>query len=219
MYRPPALVVLVLLIPAMGCPEKPAQAPPASSPGIAGTWSGVTASPVPDELDAARKKADAAAEALVGELSAKLTEAVAARGAEGAIDFCNKVAQELTAKLGEREGVAIRRTALRLRNKVNAPDPFERAFLERAAAKLAAGGSVSPEAEVQPATGGGRELRLLRPIVYRGGICEQCHGSLEGISPGVRARLAERYPEDQATGFKSGELRGAVSVRVPLGRP
>jgi hypothetical protein len=34
----------------------------------------------------------------------------------------------------------------------------------------------------------------------------------------VRAALEERYPEDDAIGFKPGDLRGAVSVRVPLSK-
>ena len=40
--------------------------------------------------------------------------------------------------------------------------------------------------------------------------------SIEKIDPQVQSILRERYPLDQATGFRPGDLRGAISVRVPL---
>jgi hypothetical protein len=32
----------------------------------------------------------------------------------------------------------------------------------------------------------------------------------------VRELLAERYPDDEATGYAVGELRGGISVRLAL---
>ena len=43
-----------------------------------------------------------------------------------------------------------------------------------------------------------------------GEVCLKCHGS--NVAPDVKAAIGELYPEDQATGFKAGELRGAFSV-------
>ncbi|MGM0774574.1 MAG: c-type heme family protein, partial [Pseudomonadota bacterium] len=37
-----------------------------------------------------------------------------------------------------------------------------------------------------------------------------CHG--KSIDPEVKAKLDELYPEDQATGFSEGDLRGAFVV-------
>jgi hypothetical protein len=34
------------------------------------------------------------------------------------------------------------------------------------------------------------------------------------MAPDVRSLLAERYPEDRATGYAAGDFRGMVSVRV-----
>ena len=47
------------------------------------------------------------------------------------------------------------------------------------------------------------------PIVTQG-MCLVCHGS--NIEAGVAARTAELYPEDQATGFAEGDLRGVFWV-------
>lgn len=41
-----------------------------------------------------------------------------------------------------------------------------------------------------------------------------CHGPGNSIPDTVRAMLAARYPDDRATGYAVGDLRGAISVQV-----
>jgi len=36
------------------------------------------------------------------------------------------------------------------------------------------------------------------------------------MTPEVKRMLTERYPEDRATGFQDGDLRGAISVKIVL---
>ncbi|HRN54626.1 MAG TPA: DUF3365 domain-containing protein, partial [Gemmatimonadaceae bacterium] len=62
---------------------------------------------------------------------------------------------------------------------------------------------------------GGWELRYLRPVVLQE-FCTTCHGAVENIPAAVRSVIAERYPDDSAVGYAAGELRGAISVRIPL---
>jgi hypothetical protein len=38
--------------------------------------------------------------------------------------------------------------------------------------------------------------------------CLMCHGPEEQIVPEIKAQLAKLYPDDRATGFEEGELRG-----------
>jgi hypothetical protein len=45
--------------------------------------------------------------------------------------------------------------------------------------------------------------------------CLACHGSPDTIDPVVKAALAAKYPKDQATGFKEGDIRGWFWVKVP----
>jgi hypothetical protein len=47
-----------------------------------------------------------------------------------------------------------------------------------------------------------------------GALCLQCHG--ENISPEVQAELARLYPEDKATGYSAGDIRGAFVVTRDL---
>ena len=44
-------------------------------------------------------------------------------------------------------------------------------------------------------------------------LCLTCHGS--EIAPEVAAEIARHYPEDQATGFAAGDLRGAFLIEWP----
>jgi hypothetical protein len=48
-------------------------------------------------------------------------------------------------------------------------------------------------------------------------LCVTCHGSADKMPAGIKARLAKEYPHDRATGYAPGQLRGAISVKRPLG--
>jgi len=43
--------------------------------------------------------------------------------------------------------------------------------------------------------------------------CLKCHG--QNIAPEITAKLKENYPDDKATGFKLGDVRGAFSIIQP----
>ncbi len=49
-----------------------------------------------------------------------------------------------------------------------------------------------------------------------GEVCLKCHGPVEGMDTGLKAKLAEIYPHDQATGYTKGQIRGALTVKRPL---
>ncbi|MHC4547371.1 MAG: Tll0287-like domain-containing protein [Planctomycetota bacterium] len=167
--------------------------------------------PAKTEIARARARAEVGARRLMETLFAELTRALEAGPTEHALEVCGAKAQELTGAIEAETGVSVRRTALRVRNPQNAPDAYERAWLERAAA----GGEVAAGAEVVRAEDGTYELRYLRPIRLAE-MCTRCHGTAAQISPAVRDLLQRRYPSDAATGFAPGDLRGAVSVRVPF---
>ena len=44
--------------------------------------------------------------------------------------------------------------------------------------------------------------------------CLACHGSK--IAPEVSDKLKALYPKDQATGYKTGDIRGAFSIRQTM---
>jgi len=152
---------------------------------------------------------------LLGTLVKRLTDELHVKEPHEALDICSAEAQGITQNIRDEYGIEIHRTALRIRNPKNKPDDYERAWMEAALKR----NDVNPagESEVVTASDGSRELRYVRPL-YLAQLCTECHGPKDGLSPQVVAALKERYPDDQATDFVPGDLRGIVSVRVPLAK-
>jgi hypothetical protein len=147
------------------------------------------------------------------ELKAELAKALAQSGPSAAIEVCRLRAPEIAARLSAHSGAKVSRTALRVRNPANAPDDLQRAVLEQFAADLASGPVQPPlEAAVEINRGGQIERRYMRAIPTDA-LCLTCHGT--ELAPDVKAAIAKAYPDDQATGFTTGQLRGAFSVIWP----
>jgi hypothetical protein len=187
----------------------------ADAPGAAGAveearWEGeeVEGAAIPSDA-LARAAADDLARDLAGMVMTTMQE----RGPVAAVEVCSGVAQERT-EAHAREGVRVRRVADRLRNPLNRPEPDEARELERMVT-LAGEGRLPSEIVRVVRSGEERSLHYMRPIVI-GQLCVMCHGPVEAIDPAVRRIVAERYPQDAATGYAVGDVRGAVSVRVDL---
>lgn len=143
-------------------------------------------------------------------LQQMLGEELKRGGVEGAVRMCSENAQAVTEEFAREQGLEIRRVSVRYRNPKNRPDEFE----ARVLATWAKSGK--PATHIEKVKEGGKEwLRLMEPIRLQA-MCVNCHGSEAQLTDEVKAALAERYPRDQATGFKPGDLRGAFSVVVPL---
>jgi hypothetical protein len=156
------------------------------------------------ESDMAR--AAGALDPLKKELRSALIGALKEGGPERAIEVCRLRAPEIE-RLTSSGDAVLGRTSHRLRNPDNAPEPWMSVFLEE---YLSSPGDNEPRA-VRLASG---EIGYVEPIRMKG-ICMQCHG--DRIKPDVRNRLRALYPEDEATGFKKGELRGMFWVKLAAG--
>ncbi len=163
----------------------------------------------PAELARARETATALAQDLAGLVFSTLES----RGPVAAVEVCSEVAQERTASFAT-DGVYVRRITDRLRNPLNAPDAAEARELDRMRA-LDDEGRLSGDIIRLVRAGDQTTLHLVRPIRTQA-PCLTCHGDVATIPEDVRAILDERYPEDRATGYREGEFRGAISVRVPV---
>ncbi len=188
-----------------GCAPEPEPAAPAPAS---------EADAVPEIPQEALERAQAASLELASELKAKLLSEIQAHGPVEAIKVCSEVAQE-TAAAHSRDGLSVRRVSLKARNPDDLPDPYEAAQLERLASLLQRGDLPPYVAEVV-GEGEARELRYLEPLTIHA-VCLSCHGDPTSFDPGVRRVLEQRYPDDRAVGYLTGDLRGAVSVRVALG--
>jgi len=126
-----------------------------------------------------------------------------ARGPLAAIEVCQLEAPEL-ASAAAAPGIRVGRSSHRVRNPDNAPKPWQRALLDDWLAR--------------PGTQSARLLALdhdrygyAEPIITQP-LCLACHGST--LSPEISEQLALLYPEDEATGFAAGELRGLFWVEL-----
>lgn len=164
-------------------------------------------------VEAARERAEESAQALGRELMQRLLAELETAGPVEAVRVCSEVAREIAADHSV-DGITVRRVSLKVRNPADAPDDFERAALVELG-DLHEQGRLPDDMTKVVATDEGRRLRYLRPIVIVK-PCLTCHGSAESIDPEVARMIDERYPEDQAKDYADGDLRGAISVSVPL---
>jgi hypothetical protein len=130
-------------------------------------------------------------------------------GAEGAVRVCHLEAASVAQQVARKQGIAAGRTSHRLRNPTNAPRSW--------AAPIVASHAGKPIAGVDGVVVDlGDRIGLLRPIGFRA-TCAGCHGPREQLAPAVVKELGERYPNDQAVGFKEGDIRGWFWVELPKG--
>lgn len=149
-----------------------------------------------------KAKAIAAKDALVERLSGQLVRAMSTKGPAAAIEVCSNEAAKIAEAVGEKHGVKIGRTALKLRNPANEPPEWVKPLLEE------------PSAEPQIVELPAGHTGVLLPIKLQA-KCMTCHGPTDQIPDAILAQLAEHYPNDQATGFQVDDLRGWFWVEVP----
>lgn len=156
------------------------------------------------------------AKSLMGQTKNLLEAQLKENGPVAAIGSCSQVALQM-AEQRQQAGWRVRRVSLKPRNAADKPDSWERRQL-RSLAREHAARPLDPAFERYEVVneGGRATLRYLKPIVMPAEPCLKCHGSAADIPAEVAAELKRRYPKDVATGYRAGDLRGAVSVSIPL---
>ncbi|MDO9051045.1 MAG: DUF3365 domain-containing protein [Methylotenera sp.] len=134
-------------------------------------------------------------------------------GAENAIPVCKVIAPAMAAEYSQ-NGQILKRVSLKARNKaLGTPDTWEKEVLEGFDKAQLAGKPVDVmEASTVSKEADGRWFRYVKAIPTQP-QCLQCHGKPNEISAGMKALLAREYPEDMATGYSVGEIRGAISIK------
>ena len=164
--------------------------------------------------EGARAEAQALIKQFAGKLKGALKGAIDAGGFENAIGVCKNEAPKIAEDVSAGSVWRIGRTALRVRNPANAPAPDERAVLEAFLTRASAGEDLAKmDKEWVEDTDGRRSYRYMKAIPL-GELCASCHGT--EIEPNLAAKIQAAYPQDQATGFAVGTLRGAFTLAKPL---
>lgn len=157
------------------------------------------------------QQAKTAIKEFAGTLKTALMSAMQDGGPVEAVAVCKLIAPTLAAEMSKKYGMDMGRTSLKIRNPTNEADTWETDVLQRFETRLAAGEAIqkltfSEKVEVP----GGHQWRMMKAIPTDK-VCLSCHGSK--IAEPIQAVLDKYYPNDMATGFKLGDIRGAFTVK------
>lgn len=142
-----------------------------------------------------------------GTLKPLLKSAVQSGGLRHAINICSHEAPRIAQQLSRETGWNVKRVSLQPRNNKTAiPDPFEKKVLEQFDQRQRNG---EPPASMTHSEIVQNRFRFLKAQAVED-ICLNCHG--KKVSADVAAALKKHYPQDTATGYSKGHLRGAFSL-------
>ena len=163
--------------------------------------------------DALMTEARKVATTLPPKLLVALQDEIKKSGPEGAIPVCKDMAPKMAGEISQQTGWKIKRVSLKASNDARAiPDPWEKAALEDFDKRAAAG---EAPGKLEKGEKIGNEYRYVKALPVQP-LCLSCHGPADQLSPAIKAVLGQTYPNDRATGYSEGQIRGVISVRKAL---
>ena len=173
-----------------------------------------------DQIAKRKAAAEQASKAFLMELKGELTRQLKTGKPQAAVAVCTRVAPEIASRISRDHGWKVTRIGTRVRNSMlGMPDAWEQTVLKQFRERAAKGEHYAKMSHAEVVTEpGGRYYRFMKAIGVKP-VCLMCHGSKDQIPAPVKAVLEKKYPRDQAIGYRTGELRGAVSIKQPLNIP
>ncbi len=149
-------------------------------------------------------------------LKSVLVSNMQAGGPLKAVNVCSDTAQQMSKLYSETMNVDVKRASFKNRNEKNIPDEFEAKAIKMFE-ELKNEGELTAESNlIEKAVVDGKDfVKFAKPILIDA-PCLNCHGSESQISNEVAKVVSEKYPNDKATGYKIGDLRGVISVTKEL---
>ena len=155
---------------------------------------------------------------LLGQLGQKLKAAMSTDGPVAAVSVCKESAPAIARQLSIANDAKVTRVGTRVRNQnMGIPNAWQKEALTQFEARLSQG-EKAPDIEYWQVADNGHgksELRYAKAIAIQP-QCLSCHGSAQDIAAPLTEKLRIEYPNDQATGYSVGQLRGAVVVTRPI---
>ena len=174
-----------------------------------------------DDIEQRKNASIQASKVLVNELSSVLKKQIKASGPAEAINVCRELAPSITGRISNANGWKMTRVSQRYRNSLlGMPDAWEKDVLQKFEQRRQAGEDLKQVAysEVVIEPSGEKYFRFMKALPT-GEVCLTCHGNKDTIPEAVQQKLNLLYPLDQATGFSTGDLRGAISIKQPMSLP
>lgn len=173
-----------------------------SNRSVSGTWQPIELTEMSSDQQDQRARAGEAKETLFRRLLSRLQDAITNEGFTEAIQVCQEAAPQIASEVSGEMGLQIGRTSFKLRNPENTPPDWARPLVDKRIE--------SPSY----LTGPEGQLAALLPIRLQP-QCTMCHGTKDEIPEEMHVAIARAYPNDQATGFHIGDLRGWFWIEVP----
>lgn len=167
-----------------------------------------------------QKAAQQVTQQFVKQLGGQLKKEMSTGGPIAAIKVCKEVAPEIAGDLSLQNGWRVTRVSTKPRNPMlGIPDQWESETLASFEARAGKGEQYASMEHAEVVTESGKSyFRYIKPLAIQP-VCLACHGDEKQISPDVKTKLSAMYPHDKATGYKLGDLRGAVSIKQPVDTP
>ncbi len=163
------------------------------------------------EQAAFERDAQAAIKGLSTHLKKALMSAMQDGGPTEAISVCKLVAPTIADEMSKKYSLDIHRTSLRVRNLDNEADIWETGVLQKFETRLKTGEAIQSLTFIKKVESDlGYDWRYMKAIPTDK-LCLSCHGSQ--IALPVQKMIDKNYPNDMATGYKMGDIRGAFSVK------
>ena len=151
---------------------------------------------------------------LGSKLKSKLVYAMQSSGPEAAISVCNIEATKISAEVSNKNNIKVGRTSLKIRNTENQPDAWEIKQLKWFEAENDSGVDIKTLEISEIIKENGKSIFRYMKAIPMQEQCALCHGTT--IAPSVTVKINSLYPQDQATAFKLGDIRGAFTVKMDL---
>lgn len=163
-------------------------------------------------VDEVGTEARAKGAALIGELKRSLVSEVTkamGSGVAAAVRACHTQAPVLTAAVA-RAGATVGRATRKPRNPNNIATGWQADALAQFESVVAAGKPLAGQTFARQLASG--RIAYAEPLVIQE-LCVTCHGAT--LAPEVKAEIAALYPDDRATGYAVGDLRGVAWIELP----
>ena len=210
-----AVMALCMSVAVLGCTRGPDAEPSAAAVAVPLAEKHVASTPSAAQEDADLARAKDAAKAFSSRLRGQLRAKMIDGGPMAAVEVCNTQAPRIADEVMAEYGVQLGRVAVpgRHRSPANVAGDWKLDTLQSFQQAVVGGAAAADQVAVmRDGLPEGVALRMMRGIATEPG-CLACHGT--NVVEPIRASIARYYPDDQATGFEVGDLRGALWVEVP----
>lgn len=161
----------------------------------------------PSAEDQIIAKGDQVSSALLQKLGGELKAQMQTSGPMGALHFCSQNALSLTEHIAKESNTSIKRVSINNRNPVNQASQREAALLNEWEKLVKNTQPLPPYTLIKEKS----KTTYYKPLVINNEACLKCHGNVEGD---LAKAIKTAYPEDKATGYKMGDLRGMIIVET-----